>query len=480
MSTQVKRPTRPVKPKAVQDTTTPVADTTPATEAVQAVTAPVVAETANKRQQTSKAIGVSISSARTRRHFDKLNLNSHIDVLINELKDQLSSYKQATTALETGKVVIMVEQETEVDGKKVKQSIEQQRDITAEEKATYQATVDKLAGSVAALEMKAAALSRERTRFSNEASITLSIIGDALIQQLAEFTMNNVLAAKKKIIQVPHLHESGVEKLSLYPLIKSLPSFVATAEKLSKKAQSEASAAALAAALAQAERDFKKKYGVHTPKKKKADVAPVADVAQAAVPVPVASPAEPEAEAELEPAEEDDEADSKTSFKFYVGQVCKEVQKKDPRYKAVRVSTEIRGYLSDLLIEFIQRVAPLVHLTATCMKNKTINDVAVLRTVESLLIDGHAPQETVEFRDEMVPDPAVLKVETTKRDEEKKAGRDYKIELEKVPKVQGLVAARTVSYGSSGYAALASTVAEKLKLYAALSEKDKAVAAGEQ
>jgi hypothetical protein len=279
--------------------------------------------------------------------------------------------------------------------------------------------------------------------------------------------MNRVLAAKKKIIQVNHLHEAGVEKLSLYPLIKSLPSFVAMSEKLAKEAHDSASAALLSAALAQAEKDFKKKFAVHMPKKKKQAV----HVAEEAEPTPVAAPVEEEEETD---EDVDDSSDSKTSFRFYVGQVCKETVKRDPRYKAVRVSTAIRGYLSNLLVEFIQRLSSLVHLTATNMKNKTINDVAILRTVEALLIDGHSTHEVIEYKDAMVLDPAVLKAESAKREEEKKAGREYKVDLEKVPKVPGVVAVRTVTYPTSGYALLASKVEEKLKLYETLGEKEKA------
>lgn len=470
MSTQQKRTPRPIKPKTVAAPVEPVVAApvvvptpAPVPESVPLpITPPDEAPTpatANKRQQTSKAIGVSISSARTRRHLDRLNLNATLDGMINELKEQYNAYKSAKAHLESGKLTYS--EEKEVDGKKVFE--EKTRALTDAERAAFQATFNKLADSAALLEMKIAALSRERTRFSNEASIALSIICDELVQQLTEHTMNCVLKAKKKIIQINHLHEAGVEKLPLYPLIKSLPSFVAMAESLSSKAQEETNAATLTAALAQAEKDFKKKYSVHAPKKKKA-------VDEVAVDASAVKPVSP---AKVEEAEDDDSADSKTSFRFYVGMVCKEVIKRDVNYESVRVSTEIRGYLSDLLIEFIQRISSLVQLTAACMKNKTINDVAILRTVEALLIDGHAPHETVEFKEALVHDPVVLKAETAKREEEKKAGREYKIDLEKIPKIQGLVAVRAISYPTSGFAALAAKVQEKLALHEELVKKGK-------
>lgn len=503
-----KRATRPVKPKvtaqpAVQ---TPTPALTPAPVVVEAPAANFVAvvptptpetttqtvqteqtpqpQATSKRQQTSKTLGVSISSARVRRHIDRLNLNFKVDSEISELKDKLAQHKNAKDSLTSG-TVSYVEERQEGD-KKVFDT--KTRPITEEERVSFTATMNKLSADVPVMEMKVAALSRERTRFSNEASIALSIICDELIQQIIGHTMNRVLAAKKKIIQVCHLHEPGVEKLSLYPLIKNLPSFVSMAEKLTEEARSEKAAKELAAALAQAEKDFKKKFAAHIPKKKMtveaaaalqaqllaqvaAEAAAQAAVVAPAAPEPVPSPVQvPEQE---EPADDDDTVDSKTSFKFYVGQVCKDMKEKDARYKSVRVSTDIRSYLSDLLVEFIQRISSLVHLTAACMKNKTINEVAIVRTVQGLLIDGHTSVETIEYKDAMVHDPVKLSEETAKRDEAKKECREYKIDLDKIQKVPGLVAVRTITYPTSGFAQLQAKVDEKLALHKSLMSKDK-------
>lgn len=492
MNTTQKRAPRPVRPKVnaaaasqpAEPTPVVVSPATPVDTPSSNVssTAPVettpspqepaspAAAPQKTRIQTNKAIGVNISAARARRHIDKLNLNAVLDKLIGEQKSQLAPYKIAKSRLESGKAPHWVEKE--VDGKKVR--VEELFPLTDSERTAAQKVVTDFesaeppAKSLAyTLEAKVAALSRERTRFSNEASIVLSIICDELVQQLVEHTMNRVLAAKKKIIQISHLHESGVEALSLYPLIKSLPSFTATASKLANDLRLEVAKSTLAMHLAQAEKEFKKKYNVHVPKKKK-DVPAVEAPAAEQAPEPVAE------EAHDADVDEEEPGDSKTSFKFYVHQVCKELVKRDAKYKAVRVSTEIRGYLSDLLIEFIQRISPLVLLTANSMKNKTVNDVAILRTVESLLIDGHSAVETVELQPAKIPDPAVVKAEIAKRDEEKKAGREYKINLEAMPKVDGFAAFRTITYKDSGYAALAVKVNEKLAIYNALPQKEKA------
>jgi histone H3/H4 len=454
---QPKRLSRPVKPKIASVPKpvieAPVAVPTPAVVVTPEVPAESTEVASQKtRTQTSKAIGVSISSARVRRHIDKLNLNSVIDQMINELKSRLAPYKTAKSQLETGKTTHMVEYtKKNAKGEDVKKLVEESRDITESERTAATKLVADMEAGVPAIESQIAALSRERTRFSNEASIVLSIVCDETVQQLVEHAMDRALAAKKKIIQVPHLHEAGVEKLSLFPLIKNLPSFVATADKLAKTAQEESAAAILAAALTKAEKDFKKKYEIKTPKKKKEpEVAQTEEVVEPA-------------------ADEEDPSDSKTSFKFYVHQVCKELVKRDEKFKAIRISTDIRTYLSNLLVEFIQRVSPLVLLMSSSMKNKTVNDVAILKAVECLLIDGHHAVESVEVKPAQVHDPVALKAELAKRDEEKKAGREYKVVLDSIPKIDGFVAVRTIKYPTSGYSALEKKVQKKISLYEALS-----------
>jgi hypothetical protein len=409
-----------------------------------------------------------------------MRLNAKIDAAIAELKKTLAEYHDAKAKLESG--VSTSSEEVVVDGKKT--HVAKTAPLSDAEKASLSATVESVGPTVPSLDAKVKALSRERIRFSNEASIALAMICDEIVQELVTHTMDRVLAAKKKIIQICHLHEAGVEQLPLYPLVKSLPSFAARAAQLANTLADEKASAALATALTQAEKEWRKKHSVV--RKRTKEVAPAAPAAQPAAAAAEQAPAEsaapaPEstpapavpAAAEEAPEESDDDAavdvsDSKTSFKFYVHQVCKNLVKKDERYKSVRVSTEIRGYLSDLLVEFIQRLAPLVALTASAMKNKTVNDSAILRTVKSLLIDGHASEETIELLPALVDDPAAVKAETLKRDEEKKAGRKYKIDMTKIPQVNGFKAVHTVKYPTSGYAELEERVKAKLEKYSAL------------
>jgi hypothetical protein len=421
------------------ETTETTETTTEVSEVVAESTEPVaepVAETADAQHKQSKSekAAVFISAARVRRHIDKLNLNSALDIMTHELKVSINSYKAAAADVEAGKLT--------------GDALTAAKDLMA-------------ATDIDTLERKMVALSRERIRFSNEAAVVLAIICDEMVQQLAGAAMNHILATKKKIIYVQHLHEAGVEKLSLYPLFKTLPSFSAQAVAIAKATADDQRATALKEALTQGEKDFKKKYNVRVARKKVDPDAAKSEVKPEAVAEVAAEAEKPEAKEE----DEDSDSDSKTSFKFYVDKVCKELVRREPKYSAIRVSTKIKVYLSDLVVEFIQRISPLVHLTAHLMKNKTINDIAILKTVEALLLDGHTGVETIELKECEVVDAEKLKAEQTKQAEEKKEGREYKFNVDDLPKVSGFTAVRTLTYPTAKFNDLNAVVQQKLKLF---------------
>lgn len=429
----------PVVEVAPTPVPTPVEEVAPVVEAAPAPAATEVTP--------AKPVVVAISAARVRAHLDKMNLNKQLSALLAEVKAPLAEFEAAQVTLK-------------------------KEDATADEKATAQATVDRLAPLVPSLEAKNAALSRERIRFSSDAAVQLSIVLDELVQQLTEHTIKCAIENKKKIIQTEHLHKDGIESLPLYPLICSLPSFQKTRAALAQSARDAAVAAATqaaaedkASALAKAEREWKKKYHVTTPKVVK--TAPAAAAAPAAEDAAAPTPAAEEAAVVPVPKEKKVKAaEDKTSFRFYVGQVCKEMVKRHPEYEKVRISTEIRDYLSNLLVELIQRLAPLVYLTAQNMKIKTINESAVFSTLETILIDGHAAVETIVLKEAQINDTSAHKAELAKREEAKKAGTPYTATpLDKLPKITGLVAERTITYPTSGYAALHKRVLEKFALY---------------
>jgi hypothetical protein len=496
--TAAAKPAKPVKitakpvPKETPAEPAPAVETPQATPAAPAVETPQAAPVAEAPQAEKQESGPNISSARVRRHLDRMNMNKEIDVLLRPLKTELNADERAKKALKEGVEHEQVAEEVERDngkGKMVKVKV--MKDVTKPlndaRRAELQAAVDAFAPRFKEVSERAAALSKERVRFSSDAPVVLSIVFDELVQQLLEHAMNRVLLADKKIIQINHLHEEGVEKLSLYPLIKTLPSWTKIADEIADKAKDEAFQKALEKALAQAEKDFKKKYAalLSQKKKKKEVVAAVVDAAPAAAeaapadaPAAEDAPVEPAAAeaAPVEDAEEDvaDESKDKTTFNFYVNNACRKLIKSNDRYKKVRVSTDIRQYLSTLLIELITRLSTLIKLTTDSMKVKTVNRTPILNTIRTLLIDGHVPTEVISFTTKQVPDPELLKAEQAKRDESLAAREaaakngtelpaEYKFDVNALPKVDGLVAERKVSFGTSKFDELYETIMTKLE-----------------
>ncbi len=506
--------TRLVKPKAPQ-VEQPPAPVVPAEPAPVKVPEPVVplpstevpaATSPGKgekqkgtRTQTNKAIGVNISAARVRRHIDALGLNAKIDAMIAEPRAILSEYKAAEEQLKERKI-----KKTTVNivgDKEVVTSVI--ADMTADDIAKANAILNKYTQQQReAFDLKVKALSCERVRFSDGAAMILAIVCDELVIQLVDLAMKQVLLDDKKIVQIYHLHKHGkskddpapgTESLTLYPLIGPLPLFIKTAEKYRLEEDAIATAKEHKQLLTQAEKNFRKKYGVKLHKKKAAPSNPPQDPTQppateqptapadnaadelvnsvineAAGELPVVPPAAEQPTAAESSQPEEEEYDTKTSFKYYIYQTCKDLINSNPRYSEVRTSPLFREYISDLLIEFIQRICPLIALTAKSMGNKTINDSAICRTIKSIMIDGNQSIETIEYP-ALITDPVILGAEKLKAADAKKNKKEYTFSVEDIPKILcPKTAKRTVVYPESGYSELREKIKQKMVAYSAL------------
>lgn len=429
---------------------TPVAEVKPAAEVVAvSQVAEVVAEQVAKVEpdvgavpevktpKAKKLVSAGISSARTRRHIDRLGINLPIELELVKYKKNLDALKHAEALIAAKKVTEAVT--VEVDGKN--KTEQRTRDATAEELAAAAEAVRTLSATKSDNKMHVTALSRERTRFSNESAAVLSFVCEEIVDSLVEHTMDAAIADSKVTIQVAHLHSAGVEALPLAPLFSSLPKFKSTAAKYAKAAEDAAKTALVESTAAATEKKFRERYASYLPKEQK---------------VAKAKPTKP-----TDAAETDDAADNKVSFKFYVVHACDRL-KASEKYagKNIKISNDIKTYLSDLIIEFIGRVANLVVLTVNSMKNTTVTDVAIMRTIEALLIDGHKPTESIQFSIGDIKDPAFIEAEAEKR----KLDPTYKVNTE-VPLVKGPIAAKVTVYPTSYYDTLATKVAEKLSEY---------------
>ncbi len=507
--------TAPIESTPVKAPTVIAPTTTPSTIApAPGIEAPVVTSPGKTekqkgtRTQTNKAIGVNISAARVRRHIDSLGLNAKIDAMIAEPRAIINEYKTAEDQLSERKIKKTIV--TIVDGKEVSSSVKV--DMTAEDVAKATAILNKYTKEERdAFDLKVKALSCERTRFSDGSAMILAIVCDELVKQLVDLAMKQVLLDDKKIVQIYHLHKHGkskdnpapgIESLTLYPLIGSLPLFIKTAEEYKLEEDAIAIAKEHKQLLAQAEKEFRKKYGVKLHKKKAVPTDQPQDPATATThdnpgdkaiddlvngiinegshgketappseitTEPIVSLPVPEQPSATDDAQlEEEENDTKTSFKYYIYQTCKDLTSNNAKYSEVRTSPSFREYISELLINFIRRICPLIALTAKSMGNKTVNDLAIYRTIKGILIDGNQPVETIEYP-ALITDPVILGAEKLKVADAKKNKIEYSFDIESIPKILcPKTARRVVTYPESGYSELRAKIKQKMIDYNAL------------
>lgn len=207
-------------------------------------------------------------------------------------------------------------------------------------------------------------LSKMRIRFAKEGPTQVAASICAAVHELMEFGMANALKQGRKILKRRHVLQAGYESLPLACLYRNLDVF--------KWALSDESARVAEEAKKKEEKKLKKKD----------DAAPDA-----------ALDAPPQVE---EDDEEDDEEDER-NFGHYVKQVCHNIMnqklenfkpqdKKDKHpYEDIRVSLEIREFGSDLIIDFIRRLCPLLKGQINSMNVKTISQGVIKQTINFML-----------------------------------------------------------------------------------------------
>lgn len=438
---------------------------------VEVVPAPAAETAAAEAIDVKAEEAVShISSARVRRIIDKYTINKQLDEKIKDNESKIQQWKDAKDDLargafktqeayeETVKTTVEGVETTKVE-KKTKEVLVPLTDIDIQKLKLVVSDIGPLVGK---LVLESEALSREKTRFSLESSLTLAIVFDNLVCQVAEHAIKKVLSTKKKIVQIEHIHSEGLSQIPLYPLLKSLGLFIKTQASIDSAVHAKLVAAHTAATRTAALREFKAKYADVLPKKPKA-----------VKPKP-AEPAAPADEEELLVAEPVDE--TKDSFKHYITNVCKSVIDANAAFAGIRFSSHAKIYISELLVELIVRLAPLILRQIEAMNIKTVNVPAILTTIELLLIDGHKPSEVIEMSTEKIPDPLLLRKEFEKKDQAKKEGQTYKVSLESVPKVDGYVVTRKFTYPSAKFEQLSKDVEHKIKLYKSLKKESPALA----
>lgn len=357
-----------------------------------AASAPVADVPKVKAAKKPRANGEIIPTARVRRVFATLTLNSACLEALAPLEAKLRELKVAEAALAAGTQSHKAEDGTVSDVP-----------LTDAERTAFSASVATLSPQKADLEAKRKALQHAKSRFSPRASQVLSVVVEKIVSQIFQHAMASALLNKKKIIKVKHALSAGIEKSPLFCLFSPLPIYQRAANQVAAETAAQELEALMAKIKTECEKEIYKRCPEAKPKRaKKATAQPAASSATpAAEPAPTPAPAQ-------EPTPEAEEGDSHSSFAFYIGNIGTDVISKHPEFEGNRVSAELRAFLSELIEQFIHRVAVLVWLSTEEMGISTISDEVVLHTLQRIMLDCKTYTETLTLQEVDEPDQAAL------------------------------------------------------------------------
>lgn len=431
---------------------------------------PAVESSPEPAKKVKKVALLNIPPARVRKCIDKRVINRDIDQEIAKYKVHVTRYLAVSKQLETGETeVIRLEErvsEQPTDGavkkKQLKpRKIKEKRPLTDEEVAALKQELAELEREHDLRQEYVAALTHERVRFSADAAVYLSIVCDVIAMQVVQCGMKNTLANKRKIMQLCHL-TGELRSLPIWPLVRNLGCVVEHLATMDKHLVDARVEREIKSALIVAKREWKKKYGVKDTKKpadgktvdKPADGKPVETTKPVDKPVEVVDPVDRQPDHENSP------------FAYYIQNVCRNLIA-TPEFTTLRISSEIKQFVSELLVQFINRFSGQVLLVSHSMNNKTINLVACDRVLESILSDGCPLKQNVELALRDVVDPkAARKID------------GVSVPREQLPLVSRWQADTTHEFVGSYFGPLKTLLMQKYEQYKAA--KAAAIAAGKK
>lgn len=179
-------------------------------------------------------------------------------------------------------------------------------------------------------------LSKQKFKFSNTSFKVLSVFLDLLVEDITLNVMDEIIKNKKSIINLKYVF-SGRTDSPLYEIYSTLPTYVSESSALSKSTQ---------------------------------EVEETAEVTE-----------ETSEEEPTEPAE--DVPSHSINFEFYVRKICNKLKKNKEEYSKIKVSNNYQKFCSNLILEFLDRVAPMTTIVLEVMTTKTITNL-VFETILKL------------------------------------------------------------------------------------------------
>jgi histone H3/H4 len=327
------------------------------------------------RKQTSKMIGINLSVSRVRKHVDKNNVNADIEAACSELKSLRAlevageTVDHSTLSKETVAIVNKAYMQIYNVRKNKHEALKTRSDNPTDGKNE----MEEFPSKTESLTEKIEYVSKLRCRFSSDASVVLASALDYVVQELVKTAMMRAQSQGKAIIQVQHVVQGDFANLGVYSLVNKLDVVQKALRNENESVEEEGNE--------DDKKEDDKKEGNEDDKKEGN-------------------------EDDKKEGNEDDEDDKKDStFEFYIKLICKSVKaklvEKDISFTSIRISKNISKFCSDVVIQLIERISPLIKLYTTTAKVKTVNDDVIMFIFKFLLLDaGSSSDDHCKFMQE--------------------------------------------------------------------------------
>lgn len=295
-----------------------------------------------KDEKQVKVKEIIISPAKIRNIIDKSGLNKNINKVISELKTSFG--EEYVTLLK------QLKKATAAD----KPSIEQK---LLENKPNEE------------LLMKHERANHEKYRFSHEVSIIIAVFYDDLVTNLLTNAFDNTINEKKAIVLKDYLF-NNLHETKYYNAIKSFTM------KDETKFHAKKSNVELIQQINKLKKDYK-----------------LTDLNMDSIKQLL----DPKAGLPVDETEEEDIEDSQ-SFKFYIQTIGKKLTISNEKYSKIRISKDLKVYISDLLNKLTFKIINLCRIITECVKFKTISNISVIKSIEYILNEDSDVLENINIQ----------------------------------------------------------------------------------
>lgn len=244
-------------------------------------------------------------------------------------------------------------------------------------------------------------VAKERTRFNDPAAVVIANFAQHIVEELVDHTIDKTLASRKKIMQPDHCVSEGIEECSLFPLISNSPHYLAVVARQKRKEAYEHKKLQDKSKKVRSDRLRAKKEGKTPARSTALKDYPTFQANEVASGYALAETRTNDKGKEKEhylwygiDLEKNPEDEQRINFKFYVDKVTKDVlderASENVLIADIKISSNLKKFLSDVVVDFIMRITPLAMSLIESKKVKTITEEVAMTVIKQLLVDSYS------------------------------------------------------------------------------------------